>query len=87
MYTTKNALKKINYPPVDANGQLNFQNAQPVKVIYNLPSYVYIHPSDNIQIALWDVRFLFFNLRISKAGSSITLKTSASPGKRKKFYL
>ena len=24
LYTTKNALKKINYPPVDANGVLNY---------------------------------------------------------------
>ena len=46
MYTTRNACRKINYPPIDANGQLNYQNAQPVKVIYNLPSYVYIHPTD-----------------------------------------
>lgn len=24
LYNTKNALKKINYPPMDANGQMNF---------------------------------------------------------------
>lgn len=27
VYNTKNALKKINYPPYDITGQLNFQNA------------------------------------------------------------
>lgn len=34
IYNTKNALRKINYPPYDITGQLNFQNAQPVKIIY-----------------------------------------------------
>lgn len=66
MYNTKNALRKINYPPFDINGQLNFQNAQPVKIIYGLPNYVYIHPTDPIRIALWDVTHLS---RENKAGN------------------
>ena len=69
VYNTKNALKKINYPPLDNNGQPNFQNALPLKVIYQLPPYVFINPTDPIRIALWDVSNINSSyFRTTKAG-------------------
>jgi len=53
-YDTNEALKKIQYPSPDSTGPLSYQHASPVKVLYTLPSYVYLTPNDTLRVAAWD---------------------------------
>jgi hypothetical protein len=54
-YDTNEALKKIQYPSPDSTGPLSYQHASPVKVLYTLPPYIYLTPSDTLRVAAWDV--------------------------------
>ena len=52
-------MKKIQYPSPDSTGPLSYQNASPVKVLYTLPSNIYLTPNDTLRVAAWDVNFFF----------------------------
>jgi len=53
-YDTTEAVKKIQYPSPDSTGPLSYQNASPVKVLYTLPSNIYLTPNDTLRVAAWD---------------------------------
>lgn len=53
-FSHSEALVKQHFPPLDTNGQMNWQNLIEVKVSYCLPSYMYIHQDDDKQVAYWD---------------------------------
>ena len=84
-YDTNEALKKIQYPSPDSTGPLSYQHASPVKVLYTLPSYVYLTPNDTLRVAAWDVNISCYDkvkifsqradgLQITLMKSNMTLK-------------
>ena len=48
------ALIKESFPPLDINGQFNWQLANDIKVQYALPSKIYIHPEDICKVMYYD---------------------------------
>lgn len=45
---------RINYPPADSNGVVNYKNANPVKIYWTLPDYLYVNKQDRVRAVLWD---------------------------------
>ena len=54
-YEPRDALKKIDYPSLDSNGPLSYKNATPIRVLYQLPPYLYVRQNDKIRVAAFDV--------------------------------
>lgn len=53
-FSEEEAVVKQFFPPLDTNGQMNWQNLTEIKVQYALPSTVFIHQDDDKQVAYWD---------------------------------
>ena len=45
---------RLHFPPLDNNGQINWQQATENKVQFSLPPHIYIHPDDICRVAYHD---------------------------------